>query len=185
MSLPPTLSVSRVPRVSCPVAVIRYASPRIGPAMRKEASRSHQKPRRRGKVEGGAPTDGRSKCVPMSGGIQIATAKSKGQNGRNRLYFRHFRLLKIIRSDTHKGRTFIVRGVWKSLPPRPISCLYWRSFQRAFSAAIQPSIWLSSTVSGTAPCDSTASWKRRRSNLAPSCCSARARSSRILISPSL
>jgi hypothetical protein len=46
----------------------------------------------------------------MSGGIQIATAKSKGQNGRNRLYFRHFCLLKIIRSNAHMGRTFIVRG---------------------------------------------------------------------------
>ncbi len=56
---------------------------------------------------------------------------------------------------------------------------------RAFSAAIQASIWLSSTVSGTAPCANTASWKRRRSNFGPRAFSALARSSRILISPSL
>ncbi len=52
-------------------------------------------------------------------------------------------------------------------------------------AAIQPSTFCSSTSSGTEPSFSTSAWNWRMSNLPPSFCSARRRSSWIFSSPVL
>jgi hypothetical protein len=58
-------------------------------------------------------------------------------------------------------------------------------FVSAFCAATNALMCSSSTGSGTEPISSSASWNLRMSNLPPSSCSAIARSSTILISPSL